>query len=151
MPDYLGWGNLQNVLILLDAGDDAGPKRLRNENGAIATVPLDAELEDIMSGQILVSTLTPIVGFRDLSDYSMLEFTGWTDSADQITFVVEKSPNGTHADVSAQTTVITQGTAGSIEVPQNIAAYWRLSAHTDSPGFPQSTLFWKLRGLPRQL
>lgn len=152
MPDYADWGNLRNVLILLDPGDGTtGPRRLRNVNGAIATIPLEAMMTEVVSGKSNISTLTPILGFRDLSGYSMLTFEGWTDSTDEITFIIEKSPDGVHADVAAQTTVITQGTAGSIDVPSNLGVFWRLSAHTDSPGFPTSVLNWKLRGLLRQL
>lgn len=149
--DYTDWEGARPVIIFLDPGDDStGPKRLRNENGALVTIGIEAELENILSGSLNVSTLTPVVSFKDLSAYTALVFEGWTDSADQINFLVERSPDGTHADVDQDIVVITVGKAGHIEKPVVLSQYWRVSAYTDSP-FPVSVLSWKLRGLPRSV
>lgn len=112
-----------------------------------------AEDIDGLSGNINVDTLTVLKAFTALGgEYHTLLFTLVNLGADPVTFIVETSEDGTHADsVAVWTLTATAGKQASLEIgPGQIRKYWRISAHTTSPAYPTAAVQWAIRGVTRR-
>lgn len=116
--DYPDWANAQPVFLFLDSGQGLPPARLRHDNGALAVVSAVEDFAAIASGTLNVSTLTPLDAWRDLSAYGVVVFEAWTDSANEVNLIVEKSPDAVHPNIEQQLITVTTGKAVSVEVTQ---------------------------------
>lgn len=148
MADYPDWGDARPFFLMLDPGT-GNPQRLRHENGSIGVIPIEAELVVIDSGALNISTLTPVFAWRNLSAYTMVVFEAWSDAANDINLVVEKSPDSSHPNVDQGLSTATTGKSASIEVHTVMHQYWRMSAYVS--GFTLQAMSWRLRGLPKVL
>jgi hypothetical protein len=108
-----------------------------------------------LAGTASVSTLTVLKAFTNLgSDYHTLLFVVInTDDTDTVTVTIETSEDGVHPDgTSIWTLTAAPGKQASMEVgPGLLRRYWRMSANTDSPGFPTAAVTWCIRGVNRKV
>lgn len=113
-----------------------------------------AEPIDNLSGDTPVDTLTVLKAFTALGgEYHMLLFTLVNlDETNSVTMIIETSEDGTHPDAAnVWTLVAPPGKQVSYEHgPGQIRKYWRISAHTASPGYPTVNVQWAVKGVTRR-
>lgn len=106
-----------------------------------------------LAGNVTVSTLTVLKAFTNLgSTYHTLLFVLHNTSASSnTTMLVETSEDGTYADAHIKWTVTCPpGKQASVEVgPGILRRFWRLSAYSDSPSYPEVAVKWAIRGVHR--
>ncbi len=76
--------------------------------------------------------------------------TGASDAWLQLETSEDAGQDGTSSPDQTRTQVVSMpaGTQASFEVgPYRTRRYWRLSAYTTSPGFPTTTVKWKIVGV----
>jgi hypothetical protein len=100
---------------------------------------------------VAVSTLTPLTGWINMLNFVTGLFAVQNlDLVNELQMIVETSQDAVHADVTTFLTTVPAGDQGSYEIgPKFIRTYFRLSAQTDSPGFPTVNVNWQVVGLPR--
>lgn len=112
------------------------------------------ETIDTASGDIDVSTLTVLKAFTNLGwDYHTLLFVMVNKSAsDNVTMLVETSEDGVYPDGLVKwERVAAPLKQVSLELgPWIMRRYWRVSAYSDSPGFPTVPVSWSIRGAYRR-
>lgn len=150
MATYADWMGAEPVYLVLDPGDDTPPVKLRHADGMLLTKSSEPAPVGIASGTTAVSTLTPLTGWLDLNDYEEVIFAAASDSAPDVTLVVETSEDGVHADEVQLTSTSTTGKQSSaVKGDSNPARYWRMSAQSAAPDFAAATVAWSARGIPR--
>lgn len=102
--------------------------------------------------EAVVSTLTSLLGFASLSNYSALLLVMVNvDPTVPVTFVVDTSEDGEHPEPERTYTLEAgPGEQVSVEVGvPNLRRYWRIAAHTKSPDFPDAMVKWCVLGTAR--
>lgn len=105
-----------------------------------------------LSASTPVSTLTPLLAFKDFGQgYSTILFELVNnDGANAAYLDIESSTDGTTPDADLVERVAPASKGCSYAVgPDNIRRYWRVSAHSLSPGYPTVNVQWKISGIPR--
>jgi len=96
---------------------------------------------------VSVSTLTALMDWTDLSGYpDIVPVLINDDATNNVNLIVETSddPGGTKKpDIFQRTTAIPALKQGAEDIT-NHRKYWRISAQTDSPGFPTVSVRWAL-------
>lgn len=98
-----------------------------------------------------VSTLTVLKAFFDVaSSYSSALFALTNlDATNPVTFIVETSEDGSHADGDTSWSfTVAPGTQQSLEVGGVLRRYWRISAQTTNP-YPVAQVTWTITGIDR--
>ena len=138
------------IFLVLDGGTGTPPFRLRHLNGMLQVQASEPAPQAITSGSTVVSTLTPLISWTDLSNWEEVIFALASDAAPDITLIVETSEDGTHADEVQMLSVSTQGKQTSqVKSDSNPARYWRMSAQSAAPAFTAALVSWSVRGIPR--
>lgn len=105
------------------------------------------------SGSTNVSTLAVLKAFANLgSNYHTLLFCVQNlDLANSVTVIIETSEDGIYPDALVLWTLTCPAQKQvSLEVgPGLLRRFWRISAHTASPGFPTVPVTWTVRGVHR--
>lgn len=105
-----------------------------------------------LSAATNVSTLTVLLDWFDVSGFGLVIATIQNlDGANNVTLIVDVSRGGSSKNTGRQqTALVAAGDEGDIEVSiPNPRKYIRVSAQTDSPGFPTVSVKWALDGLHR--
>jgi len=99
-----------------------------------------------------VSTLTPLTGW-----VSMVKFVKGlfalqnTDVTNEVSLIVETSEDAATPDAVFWRATAPAGEQVSYEIgPKDAHQYFRMSAVTDSPGFPTVAVNWQMRGISRK-
>lgn len=110
--------------------------------------------DTVASGSANVSTLTVLKAFADLGyEYHTLLFTVTNlDGSNPLNVTFETSENGTNPDcVQVWNLVAQPGKQASMQYTEGLRRYWRISAATNSPGFPTVACTWEIRGISRRV
>lgn len=101
---------------------------------------------------VSVSTATIIYDWNNLGGeyYQILFYLVNNDLTNACTLIIETSEDGVHPDINATSIVIPPGNQGSLEIgPEQLRRFWRLTAHSPSPGYPDISVTWGSRGCER--
>ena len=106
-----------------------------------------------LPGTTTISTLTVLKAFTNLgSNYHTLLFVLQnTDAANAVTMTVETSEDGVYPDANLLWNITCPaGKQVSVEVgPGTTRRYWRLSATSMGPSYPEVAVKWAIRGAHR--
>ncbi len=143
------WFGVHSVALILD--ENGQPTRLEGREGRLLVANTRADPEVIVATTTAFpSTLTPLTAWLDRREYFAALFTITNlDAAENVTMVTETSEDAAHADVNSWLVVVPAGKQGTIEVSEFLRRYWRVSAYSDSPGFPNVPVTIGVAGTPR--
>lgn len=101
-----------------------------------------------------VSVLTVLFPFKTLGErLEMLSFYCLNLGADPVTFLLEGSETGVNIDPNKayqKTADATQQVSFDLSGVDTLVTNWRLSAYTASPGFPVTTVQFRVKAQVRQ-
>lgn len=100
---------------------------------------------------VSVSTLTPLTSWVSVVNFVKVLFALQnTDVMNEVSLIVETSEDGATPDAVFWRATAPAGEQVSYEVgPKDVHQFFRMSAVTDSPGFPTVSVNWQMRGIPR--
>jgi hypothetical protein len=101
------------------------------------------------SAPVSVNTLTPLMPWTDVGHGNKIILFVCTnlDPTNAVNLVIENSEDESHVDDSiTQNILIPPLRQGSWELgPDSVRNIWRMSAHTNDPGYPTVLVKWMLR------
>jgi len=100
---------------------------------------------------VSVSTLTPLTGWLSVIDFVKVLFALQnTDVTNEVSLIVETSEDAATPDAVFWRATAPAGDQVSYQIgPKDVHTYFRMSAVTDSPGFPTVVVNWQMRGIAR--
>jgi hypothetical protein len=117
----------------------------------------DTDILIDFSAPVSVSVLTALLPFTSWPHTGGLLFAVVNlDAANPLTVILDRSEDGVSPDSDPVTGKTQTATAPplsqcSFEIgPNPLASYWRLSAHTASPGFPTVQVKWRVKAIVRR-